>query len=117
MTTDFVIGLSRIRRKHDTIWIIVDLLTKLMHFLAIMVKLSLESLIDLYIAEIVKLRGVLKGIVSDRVPRFISIFWHAFQNILDTKIKRSSAFHTQIDGQSKLTISTLEDMLRADALE
>ena len=50
---DFIVGLPRTKRKHDAIWVIVDLLTKLAHFLAIRVTDSLSSLAELYICEIV----------------------------------------------------------------
>lgn len=88
-----------------------------MHFLHIRAKLSLEYLVELYIAEIVRLYGVLKAIVSDRDPRFILRFWHVFQNILDTRIKMSSIFHPQMVGQMERTIATLKDKLWAYILE
>ncbi|CAN6483323.1 unnamed protein product [Victoria cruziana] len=117
ITTNFVMGLPRTRRKHDAIWVIVDRLTKVAHFLAIRMTTPLEKLAYLYINEIVRLHGVPKGIVSDRDPRFTSKFWRAFQNALGTKLKMSSAFHPQMDGQTERTIATLDDMLRACTLE
>ncbi|CAN6462677.1 unnamed protein product [Victoria cruziana] len=117
ITTDFVMGLPRTRRKHDAIWVIVDRLTKVAHFLAIRMTTPIKKLADLYINEIVRLHGVPKAIVSDRDPRFTSRFWRAFQNALGTKLKMSSAFHPQTDGQTERTIATLEDMLRACTLE
>ena len=55
-------------------------------------------------------------IVSDRDPRFTSRFWPKLQNALGTTLHFSTAFHPQIDGQSKRTIQTLEDMLGACVL-
>ena len=72
---DFVIGLPRTQAGHDAIWVIVDRLTKLAHFLAIRNNFSLDKLAKLYISEIIKLYGVPTSIVSNRDPRFTSRFW------------------------------------------
>ncbi|CAN6456209.1 unnamed protein product [Victoria cruziana] len=114
---DFVMGLSRTRWKHDAIWVVVDRLSKSVHFLAIRMSTPLESLAELYVSEIVRLHGIPRAIVSDRDPRFTSRFWKAFQKTLGTQLKMSSAFHPQTDGQSERTIMTIEDMLRAYVLE
>ncbi|GJR41847.1 putative nucleotidyltransferase, ribonuclease H [Tanacetum coccineum] len=57
------------------------------------------------------------SIVSDRDPKFTSRFWKGLQKAWGTRLKFSTAFHPQTDGQSERTIQTLEDMLRACALE
>ena len=64
-----------------------------------------------------RLHGVPITIVSDRDPRFTSRFWPKLQNALGTTLHFSTAFHPQTDGQSKRTIQTLEDMLRACVLD
>ena len=84
---DFVVGLARTQTDHDVIWMIVDRLTKLAHFLAVRSTFSLKRLAILYIDEVVKLHGVSVSIVSD--------------------------WDLRTDGQSERTIQTLEDMLRA----
>ena len=114
---DFVIGLPRTQRQHDAIWVIVDRLTKSAHFLPVNVEDSLEKLDQLYVDEIVRLHGVPILIVSDRDPRFTSKFWPSLQIALGTRLHFSTAFHPQTDGQSKRTIQTLEDMLRACVME
>ena len=58
ITMDFVVGLPRAQGGYDTIWVIVDRLTKLAHFLAIRNNYSLNQLAELYVDEIVKLHGV-----------------------------------------------------------
>nr|GFB93602.1 putative nucleotidyltransferase, ribonuclease H [Tanacetum cinerariifolium] len=67
--------------------------------------------------EIIRLHGTPTSIVSDRDPRFTSCFWKGLQKAWGIQLKFSTAFHPQTDGQSKRTIQTLEDMLRACALE
>ncbi|GKA56692.1 putative nucleotidyltransferase, ribonuclease H [Tanacetum coccineum] len=63
------------------------------------------------------LHGTPSAIVSDRDPRFTSRFWKGLQNAWGTRLKFSTAFHPETDGQSERTIQTLEDMLRSCALE
>nr|GFB16197.1 putative reverse transcriptase domain-containing protein [Tanacetum cinerariifolium] len=60
--------------------------------------------------------GTPSAIVSDRDPRFASRFWKGLQKAWGTRLKFSTAFHPQINGQSERTIQTLEDMLRSCAL-
>ncbi|KAL2230890.1 UNVERIFIED_CONTAM: Transposon Ty3-G Gag-Pol polyprotein [Sesamum indicum] len=117
ITIDFIVGLPRTLRKHDAIWVSVDRLTRSAHFLPVRIIDSLDKLVGLYISEIVRLHGVPISIVSDRDPRFTSRFWESLQRALGTKLHFSTAFHPQTDGQSKRTIQTLEDMMRACTME
>ena len=71
---DFIVGFPRTSAGNNTIWVIVDRLTKSAHFIPIKNTDSLERLTRIYIAEIVRLHGVPKTIVSDRDPRFKSRF-------------------------------------------
>ncbi|XP_074373866.1 uncharacterized protein LOC141714233 [Apium graveolens] len=114
---DFIIGLPKTLKKNDAIWVIVDRLTKSAHFLPIRGNMSLESLALTYRNEIVRLHGIPVSIISDRDPRFTSKFWQGFQKAWGTILNYSTTFHPQSDGQSERTIQTLEDMLRACALE
>jgi hypothetical protein len=73
-------------------------------------------LVPLYIKEVVRLHGVPKSIVSDRDSKLVSNFWTSLHSALGTNLDLSTAFHPQIDGQSKRTIQTLEDLLRSCVL-
>ncbi|KAK9065033.1 hypothetical protein SSX86_016416 [Deinandra increscens subsp. villosa] len=117
ITMDLVTGLPKTLKKNDAIWVVVDRLTKSAHFLPIQEKSSASRLAEIFRKEIVRLHGTPASIVSDRDPRFTSQFWKGFQKAWGTKLKYSTAFHPQTDGQSERTIQTLEDMLRACALE
>ena len=70
ITMDFMVGLLLIGRKHDSVWVLVNRLTKSAHFLPIRTDYSLNKLAELYIEEIVRLHGILVSIILDRDPRF-----------------------------------------------
>ena len=102
---------------YDSIWVVVDRLTKSAHFLPVKTGYSAGDYARLFLREIVRLHGVPVVIISDRGPQFTSQFWQSFQTALGTELRFSTAFHPQTDGQSERTIQTLEDMLRACALD
>ncbi|GKA11198.1 hypothetical protein Tco_0690631 [Tanacetum coccineum] len=117
ITMDFITKLPKMKSGHDTIWVIVDRLTKSAHFLVMRVDYSTERLAKLYIDEIVAQHGVPVSIISDRDGRFTSRFWQTLQKALGTRLDMSTAYHPQTDGQSERTIQTLEDMLRACVID
>nr|GFD15553.1 retrotransposable element Tf2 [Tanacetum cinerariifolium] len=92
-------------------------LTKSAHFLPIRKDYSVSRLAETFQQEIVRLDGTSSAIVSDRDPRFASRFLKGLQKAWGTRLKFSTAFHPQTDGQTERTIQTLEDMLRSYALE
>ncbi|KAH0652759.1 hypothetical protein KY289_030437 [Solanum tuberosum] len=114
---DFVVGLPRTRRQHDFIWVIIDRMTKSAHFIPVKVSFSAEDYAKLYIKEIVKLNGVPLLIISEMGTQFTSHFWKAFQKGIGTKVKLSTTFNPQTDGQEECTIQTLEDMLSACVID
>ncbi|GJR92585.1 reverse transcriptase domain-containing protein [Tanacetum coccineum] len=113
ITVDFITKLPRSMNGHDTIWVIVDRLTKPAHFLAIREDYSTKRLARIYIDEIVARHGVPVLIILDRDGWFTSRCWQTVQQALGTRLDMSTAYHPQTDGQSERTIQTLEDMLRA----
>ncbi|KAH9751681.1 Endonuclease [Citrus sinensis] len=117
ITMDFVAGLPRAQKGHDSVWVVVDRLTKAAHFLPFKITYSMDKLGSIYVAEIVRLHRVPVSIISDRDFRFTSKLWTSLQNALGTKLNFSTVFHPQTDGQSERTIQTLEDMLRACVME
>ncbi|GJV92777.1 putative reverse transcriptase domain-containing protein [Tanacetum coccineum] len=113
---DFVTKLPRTSSGHDIIWVIMDQLTKSAHFLLMSEDYKMDRLVRLYLNEIVARHGVLISIIFDRDSRFKSRFWQSMQEALGTRLDTSTAYHPQTDGQSELTIQTIEDMLRACVL-
>ena len=90
---DFVTHLPRTQQRHDVVLVIVDWLTKSVHFLAVWMTFTLERFCRLYIREIVRLHGVPISIVSDRDLRFTAHFWKSFQKAMVTRLTMSIDFH------------------------
>lgn len=117
ITMDFITKLPKTSTGYDTIWAIVDRLTKSAHFLPIKETDEMNTLSQLYLKEIVTRHGMPISIISDRDSGFTSHFWKSLQKALGTKLDMSTGYHPQTDGQSERTIQTLEDMLRACVIE
>ena len=117
ISMDFVTGLPNTPRGHDAIWVIVDRLTKLTHFIPINISYPVSKLEKIYTHVIVRLHGIPLCIVSERDLRFTSDFWKSLQEALGSKLRMSSAYHPQTDGQTERMIQSLEDLLRACILE
>nr|GEY00737.1 putative reverse transcriptase domain-containing protein [Tanacetum cinerariifolium] len=113
ITMDFITKLPRTAAGFDTIWVIVDRLTKSAHFLPMKETDLTERLERLYLREIVLRHGVPLSIIYDRDSHFTLMFWQSLQKALGTQLDLSTTYHPHIDGQSERTIQTLEDMLRA----
>ncbi|GJV56424.1 putative reverse transcriptase domain-containing protein [Tanacetum coccineum] len=114
---DFIIKLPKTSNGHDIIWVIVDRRTKSAHFIPTRETDSMETLIRLYIKEIVSRHGVPISIISDRDSHFTSRFWPSLQSALGTQLDMSATYHPETDGQSERTIQTLEDILRACVID
>ncbi|GJT40263.1 putative reverse transcriptase domain-containing protein [Tanacetum coccineum] len=117
ITMDFITKLPTTPSAYDSIWVIVNRLTKSAHFILINEKFKMERLTRLYLKEIVCRHGVPVSIISDRDPRFASRFWTSLQKSLGTNLDMSTAYHPETDGQSERTIQTLEDMLRTCVID
>jgi IS30 family transposase len=72
---DFIVGLSCTQKGNDSIWVIVDRLTKVAHFLSVKTNYSMSRLAELYVDNILKLHGAPRSIVSDRGSQFTTQFW------------------------------------------
>nr|GEV44222.1 hypothetical protein [Tanacetum cinerariifolium] len=113
ITMDFVTKLPKTSTGQDTIWVIVDRLTKSAHFLPMKETDSMEKLTRQYLKEVVSRHEVLVLIIFDQDSKFTSHFWRSLNEALGTHLDMSTAYHLQTDGQSERTIQTLEDMLLA----
>ncbi|GJR41305.1 putative reverse transcriptase domain-containing protein [Tanacetum coccineum] len=114
---DFVTKLPKSSQGYDTIWVIVDRLTKSAIFMPMRETDPMDKLARMYLKEVVTKHGIPVSIICDRDPRFASNFWRSLQKALGTSLDMSTAYHPQTDGQSERTIQTLEDMLRACVID
>ncbi|GKD18624.1 putative reverse transcriptase domain-containing protein [Tanacetum coccineum] len=117
ISMDFITKLPKSSQGFDTIWVIVDRLTKSGHFLLIRENDLLDKLARLYLNRIVARHRIPASIIYDRDGRFTSNFWKSFQKALGTDISMITAYHPETDGQSERTIQTLEDMLRVCVID
>ncbi|GJS45630.1 putative reverse transcriptase domain-containing protein [Tanacetum coccineum] len=109
--------LPKFSQGYDTIWVIVDRLTKSAIFVPMRETDSMEKLARMYLKEVVTRYEIPILIIYDRDPRFASNFWRSLQKALGTNLDMSTTYHPQTDGQSERTIQTLKDMLRAYVIE
>jgi hypothetical protein len=117
ISMNFIVGLPNTCHHHDSIWVIVDQLTKVAHFLPVHTTHKAHKYAELYIVRIMCLHGLPRTIVSDRGAQFVARFWEQLQESLGTKLIRSSAYHPQTDGQTERVNQILEDMLRVCAID
>ncbi|GKA72481.1 putative reverse transcriptase domain-containing protein, partial [Tanacetum coccineum] len=104
ITMDFVIKLPKSSQGYDTIWVIVDRLTKSAIFTPMREADFMEKLARMYLKEVVTRHGIPFSIICDRDPRFASNFWRSLQKALGTNLDMSTTYHPQTDGQSERTI-------------
>jgi hypothetical protein len=98
---DFIVGFPRTSRGYNSTWVIVDRLTKLVHFIPVATTYRVRQYTELYISHIVRYHGIPKTIISDRGSIFVTHFLEQLHECLGTHLIRSSAYHPQTDGQTE----------------
>ncbi|GKC73572.1 putative reverse transcriptase domain-containing protein, partial [Tanacetum coccineum] len=114
---DFIMKLLKSSQGYDTIWVIVDRLTKSAIFVPIRETDPMEKLARMYLKEVVTRHVIPVSIICDHGPRFTSNFWRSLQKALGTNLDMSTAYHPQTDRKIKRTIQTLEDMMHACVID
>lgn len=108
----FVLLLPRTKYGKDNIVVVVDVFSKMTHFIPYFKTKDAPHTADLFVKKVVKLYGILKKVVSDRDTKFLSHFWSIFWGMLGTKLPFSTSCHLQTNGQMEVVSMTLENMLR-----
>jgi len=116
VSMDFIIGLPTSVKGYNSIWVIVDRLTKVAHFIPVRTDYHSHQYAELYFEHIVRQYGVPRTIILDRGPQFTACLWECLDEQIGTHLVRSSAYHPQTAGQTERVNQILEDMLRACAL-
>ena len=95
---DFIVGLPLMERRHDSISVVVDTMTKSDHFIPIRTMYQAPDIVRFFISEIVRLHGMPKKIIYDQGLVFTGRFWMSFQEALGNQLNFSTAYHPENDG-------------------
>ena len=113
ISMDFIKALLKVTGNFDSIFVVIDWLTKLVHLIPTQTTTSVSDIAQLFVKEIVKLHEIPAKIISDRDAKFTSKFWTAMFQSIGTLLNLSLAYHPEIDGQTKRVNQVIEDMLRS----
>jgi hypothetical protein len=89
---DFIMGLPRTSHGYNSIWVIVDRLTKVAHFIPVSTIYRVWQYAELYLSHIVRYHGIPMTIISDRGSIFVAQFWEQLHDCLGTHLIRSLAY-------------------------
>jgi len=111
ISADFITKLPLVQG-YDSILVVVDRFTKMVHFIPTTEKTSAEGLAQLFRDNVWKLHGLPDSIISDREPQFAVGIIKELNHILGIETKLSTAFHSQTDSQTERMNQELEQYLR-----
>jgi hypothetical protein len=112
VTMDFITGLPKTGKLHDSIMVVVDKITKDTHFIPLRTTHKAADVVDIFMKEVARLHGIPKTIVSDRDLKFTLSFWKGLLKGFRTNLNFSTNYHPESNGQKERVKRVIEDMLR-----
>ncbi|XP_010484774.1 PREDICTED: uncharacterized protein LOC104763056 [Camelina sativa] len=110
VSMDFIDGLPR-SDGYTTIMVVIDRLTKSAHLVPLSYPYTAKTVAAKFVEDVVKLHGMPRSIVSDCDPMFVSLFWREFWKLAGTKLRMSSDYHPQFNGQTEVVNRCIEQFL------
>jgi hypothetical protein len=96
---DFITGLPITNKKHDSIMVVVDKLTKAVHFVPVKTTHTTPNIVEIFMKEIARLHGIPRTIVSNKDTKFTSNFWRGLFKEFSTNLNFSTTYHPDTDGK------------------
>nr|GEY03185.1 retrotransposable element Tf2 [Tanacetum cinerariifolium] len=111
LSMDFITGML-VSKGLTVVLVVVDRFSKYAHFAPLPTSFNAHKVAEVFVDTVIKLHGIPKTIVSDRDPIFVGNFWTQLFKLSGTQLNHSTAYHPQLDGQTKLVNGGLEQYLR-----
>jgi transposase InsO family protein len=112
ITMDFITGLPRTNKQHDSIMVVVEKLTKVAHFVLVKTTHTMTNIAEIFMKEIARLHGIPRTIVLHKDTKFTSNFWRELFKGFGTNLNFITTYHPQTDGKIERVNQIIQDMLR-----
>jgi hypothetical protein len=112
ISMDFVGGLPMSKQNHDYLYVVVDRFRKMCILMPCKKQVTTEKTTQMFFKNVWVHFGLPKSIISDQDSRFIGSFWSSLWALMDTKLKKSTSFHSQTDGQKEVVNRIVVHLLR-----